>query len=132
MATDDTQNSRLTVTSEDFADCRVVSLTGSIDHTNSDAFVEQLGGIAGGIAKGGGMVIDLSALSFISSAGLRALLLAEAQVKEAGGRMIICGLSGTVQEVFRISMFDSLLTVADGPREAVAGISDAAAGAYKG
>lgn len=132
MATENTQNSRLSVSSEDFADCRVVSLTGSIDHTNSDDFVEQLGEIAGGISRGGGMVIDLSALSFISSAGLRALLLAEAQVKEAGGRMIVCGLAGTVQEVFRISMFDSLLTVAAGPGDAVAGISDAAAGAYKG
>lgn len=132
MAPEDTSSPRLAMSSEDFADCRLVSLSGSIDHTNSDDFIDKLGALAGDVTSGGGMVVNLTALDFITSAGLRGLLLAEGKVKDGGGRMVVCGLKGVVQEVFRISMFESLLTVAEGPNEAVGMISDAAAGAYKG
>ena len=59
-----------------------------------------------------GMVMDFSNLSYVSSAGLRVVLLAAKKVKAAGGRFVLCGISPAILEVFRVSGFLSILTVA--------------------
>ncbi len=58
-----------------------------------------------------GMVMDFSELGYVSSAGLRVVLLAAKKVKAAGGTFVLCGLSPSVSEVFKISGFLSILTV---------------------
>lgn len=58
-----------------------------------------------------GMVMDFSALGYVSSAGLRVVLLAAKKVKAAGGVFVLCGLAPTIAEVFRVSGFLSILTV---------------------
>lgn len=64
-------------------------------------------------------VLDLQQLQYISSAGLRSLLSAAKQLKAAAGEMLICGLSGTVEEVFRISGFLTIFKVLATPEEAL-------------
>jgi anti-sigma B factor antagonist len=118
--------------SEGFADCRLVTVEGRIDHTNSERFHERLGADAREVPNGGGLVVDLSGLEFITSAGLRALLLAQRTVSAGGARLVVCGVKGVVREVFRISKFDTLLGVADTVEGAIAQISPAAAEAYSG
>lgn len=125
-----TNESSLSVTSQDFADCTLVSVNGRVDHTNSDRFLAELGSVSEGVSKNGGMVVDLSGLEFITSAGLRALLLAQRTVNMSGGKLVVCGISGVVKEVFRISKFDALLSVSDETNEAVGMISGAAAEAF--
>lgn len=62
----------------------------------------------GGLAP---VVLDLSALSSISSAGLRVLLSVARQMKQRQRRFVICGLFGVVREVFMVSGFmDTLKT----------------------
>jgi len=58
-----------------------------------------------------GMVMDFSGLGYVSSAGLRVVLLAAKKVKAAGGRFVLCGVSPAILEVFRVSGFLSILTV---------------------
>lgn len=58
-----------------------------------------------------GAVMDFSDLRYVSSAGLRVVLLAAKKVKAAGGTFVLCGLSPSILEVFRISGFLSILTV---------------------
>ncbi len=132
MSAASNSQSTLDVTHRDFADCRLVRVGGRVDHTNSTVFHEDLGRHAGAVAQGGGMVIDLARLEFITSAGLRALLLAHRTIAEAGGRLIVTGIAGVVKDVFRVSKFDSLLGVAETVEQAVGQVSDAAAGAYRG
>jgi anti-sigma B factor antagonist len=117
---------------ENFADCRLVSVEGRVDHTNSERFQESLGAAAREVPEGGGMVVDLGGLEFITSAGLRALLLAQRTVSAAGSKLVVCGIEGVVREVFRIARFDTLLSVADTPEAALAQVSPAAAEAYSG
>jgi|APHig6443717497_1056834.scaffolds.fasta_scaffold464577_1 anti-anti-sigma factor len=50
-------------------------------------------------------VLDLQGLDYISSAGLRSLLAAAKQMKARNGSLLLCGLSGTVEEVFKMSGF---------------------------
>jgi anti-anti-sigma factor len=57
------------------------------------------------------MVLDLSALDYISSAGLRAILGVEKKLKFQNGKLVLCGLRGMVKEVFQISGFAVLFPV---------------------
>lgn len=124
------QNSTLTVRAETIADCRLVIISGRIDHTNSDQFLDDLSAHASEVESGGGMVVDLGEVEYITSAGLRALLLAQRTLSAAGARLVVTRISGVVKEVFRISKFDSLLSVAETTKAAVSQISPSAAEAF--
>jgi anti-anti-sigma factor len=73
------------------------------------------------ISKGGRkMLLNLSELEYVSSAGLRSVLTIAKKLKPAGGSLALCGLSGLVQEVFSISGFDSFFPVYDSVESATA------------
>ncbi len=55
---------------------------------------------------------DLSAVDYISSAGLRAILASAKMLRSKGGDLSFCGVSGMVKEVFGISGFENLFTLA--------------------
>ena len=57
------------------------------------------------------MVMDLGGVDYISSAGLRAILILARKLNGMGGKIRFCGLKGMVQEVFSISGFTSLFPV---------------------
>ncbi len=65
------------------------------------------------------LVIDLSELAYISSAGLRSILSTAKKMKTSGGEIRFCGLSGMVQEVFSISGFSSMFTICETLNEAL-------------
>ena len=56
------------------------------------------------------LVFDLSALEYISSAGLRVLLSAQ-KIMNAQGSMKVTGVNELVQEVFDITGFTDILTI---------------------
>ena len=132
MAVSETPPTALTISAEKYSDCCLVSVVGRVDHTNSDSFLKQLTAQAETVSQGGGMVIDLDRLDFITSAGLRALLLAQRTVTTSDGKLVISGVGGVVKEVFRIAKFDALLNVAETVGEAMSQISASAAEAYSG
>lgn len=57
------------------------------------------------------LVFDLSALDYISSAGLRVLLAAQKIMDKQNGKMKITGANEIVQEVFDITGFSDILTI---------------------
>ena len=74
------------------------------------------------IADGNTNVIaDLTALEYISSAGLRSVLTAAKQLKGAQGGLAFCGLSGMVEEVFSVSGFSAMFPLFNSIDEALAG-----------
>ncbi|MBM3302450.1 MAG: STAS domain-containing protein [Deltaproteobacteria bacterium] len=64
-------------------------------------------------------VVDMSQLDYISSAGLRSLMLAAKKVSSCGGQLSCCALKGVVKKVFDISGFDKLLPVYESVEEAI-------------
>src|SRR5438477_13146994 len=46
------------------------------------------------------VIVDLSKLTYLSSVGYGPLITLRSRVRSAGGRLILCGLSGVVKEVF--------------------------------
>ncbi len=57
------------------------------------------------------IVLDLSDVAYVSSAGLRVLLLTAKQLRASGGELRVCSLNEAVAEVFEISGFNTLLPV---------------------
>jgi stage II sporulation protein AA (anti-sigma F factor antagonist) len=64
------------------------------------------------------VVIDFSNVGYISSAGLRVVLVTAKTVKSQGGALTLCGLRGNVREVMEVSGFDVLLGAHEGISEA--------------
>jgi anti-anti-sigma factor len=94
----------------------VVRPESRIDSSNAAAFESRCAAlIAEGPRK---VVIDFSGVDYISSAGLRVLLVAAKSARSQGGALTLCGLRGGVREVIEVSGFDTLLGVHDGVNEA--------------
>ena len=61
----------------------------------------------------------MTELSYISSAGLRVVLVLAKRLKQAGGKLVIYGMQPHVREVFDISGFLAILNVTATRNEAV-------------
>lgn len=85
----------------------IAKIEGRIDATTAQEFEAQIKQAAP--ESGGVLVCDLSAVSYISSAGLRAVLIIAKRLKSDGSAFSVCGSSGPVAEVFRISGFEKII-----------------------
>jgi anti-anti-sigma factor len=94
-----------------------------IDHDSADAFLEALRPYLDECKLDGkALVLDFSGIEYISSVGLRALMLADRQVKAQNGRIAITALTPVVKEVFEISRFNMVYKVYDNVDEAIEGV----------
>jgi anti-anti-sigma factor len=90
-------------------DALVLQPAGRIDGGTAGAFeTDSLALIEAGMAH---IVIDLSLVDYLSSAGLRSLLIIAKRVRSNGGSASLCGLGSNVAEVIAVSGFDSIFGV---------------------
>lgn len=86
-----------------------VTLVGRLDSSTAqsaeDNFTRALGQ---GVTR---LAIDLSKVDYISSAGLRILLVVAKKLQQSKGRMVLFGLVPNVREVFSISGFDKIFAI---------------------
>ncbi len=75
------------------------------------------------VANEKAVVLDMADMNFVSSAGLRVLLVAAKKCKASGHRLALCGLAPEVRLVFDISGFMALFSIYPGRTEAVAALS---------
>lgn len=101
--------SSLTVPSVEQDGAVVLCPTGRIDGTN----VTILQGAVRERLEAGQttLVFDLIELNYISSAGLRVLLMAARDLQAQGGKAVFCNLSDQIRQVFEITGFDKILSV---------------------
>lgn len=66
------------------------------------------------------LVLDLSAMGYVSSAGLRVMLLAGKKLRAAKGQLVLAGLRDEVRDVFEMSGFLTLFKVTADVDEALA------------
>lgn len=102
---------------------RVIAVGGRIDHLNAAAFHEALGPhLQHCRSDGEGIVLDLSRLDYISSAGLRIFMIAAKQARAQGGRIAVAQMQALVQEIFEISHFHLVYEIFGTTGEAVAAL----------
>ena len=114
-----------------FADTVVLFPEGRIDHATAEQFKAALAPHLATCAAGRDrVVIDMSGVEYISSVGLRVLMLASKQSKGQGCTLAVCGLQPVVREIFAISRFDLVLQVFPTLHETLAALSAEALAAF--
>ena len=100
-----------------------LSASGRIDHQTAEAFQTALEPhLAECSAEGSPMVIDMGGVDYVSSVGLRVLLMASKRAAAQKGKIAVAAMQPTVAEVFRISHFHRILPAYDTVDAAVAGL----------
>jgi anti-sigma B factor antagonist len=87
----------------------VLSVSGEIDLAIAGRFAEELESLVG--ANGSSAVVDLSAVEFIDSSGIRELLKAKSTAETAGGDLVLLSPSPACRRVLEISGVWSNFTV---------------------
>ncbi len=98
---------------------KVLAFEGRMDtQTSPDAQQQLTRLIEEGETK---ILVNLEKLDYISSAGLRVLLVVAKRLKTTDGELRICSLNEVVKEVFDISGFDMILPISASESEALEG-----------
>lgn len=120
------------VTSRRYASAAVLQVSGRLDQDTCEAFrAELVGDIDQAARHGDGVVVlDLAALEYVSSAGLRCFMVAAREARERNVRLCVAAPQPMVREIFEISHFNLLLQVFPTVHEALAAASAEAAAAY--
>ncbi len=115
-----------------YADTVVLRPAGRINHVSSEDFKGALAPFLSRCAAGQDqIVLDFAALEYISSAGLRVLMLARKQAKAQGGTLVVAGLAAVVKEIFEISKFTMVFDIFPDVRAALAHASPSALAAFE-
>jgi len=69
------------------------------------------------------IIIDFGNLEYISSAGLRSILLTAKLINEKEGKLSLANVEGNVRSVFDMSGFSNIFKIADSVELALAGFS---------
>mgnify|MGYP001289237667 CR=1 FL=1 len=105
------------ISAEQQGDTTIMSFSGRLDGTTVQQAEQQfLPLVDQGRVR---FVFDLTELEYISSAGLRFMLLAAKKTKAMSGRVALYGLTDNVREVFEISGFLAIFQVFESRDEAV-------------
>jgi anti-anti-sigma factor len=96
----------------------IVTANGRVDGANAREFQDALGAAID--PEVSGMILNLSQLSYISSAGLRAILLTANLLRERNAKFAACALPDRIREVFQISGFDQIVPIHDTEAAAIA------------
>ncbi|NPA25061.1 MAG: STAS domain-containing protein [Deltaproteobacteria bacterium] len=86
-----------------------LALKGRLDAISADDFSRK---VAEATAEGARhLLVEMSDLDYISSAGLRVILTAAKQLKKLGGELKLAALQENVATVFKISGFDKIIPI---------------------
>lgn len=99
---------------------QLVDVAGRIDSATAKLLEDKVVGLLDGGAKA--LIIDLTRVEFVSSAGLRVFLLAAKRLKAAGGKYGLAGLQPQVREVLEVSGFSKIFSLFADRAEALDGL----------
>jgi anti-anti-sigma factor len=97
----------------------ILRLIGKLDVLNSNVLEEAIQKI---ISSGELVIaIDCEKLEYISSSGLRVLLMLDKSITKNKGKLALFSLKDNIKEILAISGFTSLFEIFDNQIEAIAG-----------
>jgi anti-sigma B factor antagonist len=118
-AIETTMERAMEITVDEVGDIRVVRIAGNLDTQTSPVTEEQLTQlIQDGATK---ILLDFEKLNYISSSGLRVLLVAHKRLEGNSGQVRICNPNTMVREVFDTSGFSDIFSVYGSQAEALDG-----------
>jgi anti-sigma B factor antagonist len=117
--------------SRSLADVVVACPVGQIDHANAQALQQALAPILNDPPAGtAALILDFTGIEYISSMGLRVLMMAAKQMRARGARVAVTNLRPVVKEIFDIARFNHVTEVFPTLRAALQALSPAALAAF--
>lgn len=115
------------------ADVTLIRIQGRIDHKTAADFGDALKPhltqcVEGHFKK---FLLDLGEVDFMTSAGLRVLMIAAKTCDKKKGEIAVAALKPGIREIFKISRFDLLLKIFPTVESALESLSPDAAAQYK-
>ncbi|TMG94500.1 MAG: STAS domain-containing protein [Betaproteobacteria bacterium] len=105
---------------ERYGDALVLAPIGRVDNSTTDGLKSGLDAYVASCRAGGNrLVLDFSKVDYISSVGLRVLMLAGKEIREQGGSIVVAALQPVVREIFEISRFNLVFQCFGSVREAL-------------
>ena len=98
----------------------IAKADGRIDGSNASQFQADLQAVIDESDQA--LILDFEKVSYISSAGLRVLLMAAKTLERTGTKLALCSLSEPIREVFRISGFDYIIPIHDSQAQATSAV----------
>jgi anti-sigma B factor antagonist len=96
----------------------ILAITGRLDTTNYNVLEEKLVSLVDNNKHN--ILIDCTELSYISSSGLRIMLMGLKKINSVKGKFALCSLQDNIREIFEISGFTSIFTIYTSQQEALA------------
>ena len=97
----------MTITKKMEGTTLVIALEGRLDTMTSPQLEAELKESLDGVTA---LTIDMTALEYISSAGLRVLLSTQ-KIMNRQGKMKVTHVNETIQEIFEVTGFSDILTI---------------------
>lgn len=98
----------MNIVNSDNGDKMVLAIEGRVD-TNTAPTLQEA--ILAAFQKKNNIEVNFLDVAYVSSAGLRALLIGQKTAQSKGGSMVITNVSDTVMEVFSVTGFKSILKI---------------------
>ena len=105
------------IESTQYENVQVFRLTGRLDEDGAATLQEAFEAIVPrGITR---CILDFAGVEYISSIGVRALLLGTKQLQEAGGKAMLAGLNPSLVQFFQMSGLSTIFTIHSSVEEAL-------------
>jgi anti-anti-sigma factor len=101
----------------------VIEISGSLDGNTVNEAQEKIMPL---IAENKSVVLDLASCKYVSSAGLRLLLMAAKQLSGQGGTLVLSGMCDEIKDVMEMTGFSNFFKTFDSIETAVAAVSKGA------
>ncbi|WKY43090.1 STAS domain-containing protein [Eubacteriaceae bacterium ES2] len=89
-------------------DKMVIALVGRLDTTTAPELEEAFNGV---LDETKNVELNLKDMDYISSAGLRVILMIQKKVNAVGGSLVVKEVCDTVMEIFEMTGFSDVLTI---------------------
>jgi anti-anti-sigma factor len=122
----------MTCTIHAYADVVVAAPKGRIDFAGAQSLEVALEPALAPESQVRGVVVDLGEVDYVSSVGLRVLMVAAKALRARKASIAVASLQPIVAEIFEISRFHHVVDVRANPRDAIGAISPQALAAYDG
>jgi len=107
------------------ADVTLIGIDGRVDHATAKAFEEVIRPHLDdtGVNPLPKILLDMGGLSFMTSAGLRVLMIAAKTCASQGRDLAVAALQPAIAEIFKISRFDLVLKIHPTVEEGLSSLS---------
>ena len=110
----------MNITHEIRGDILIIRPSGRIDSTTALELERAIGELLEAGSRR--LILSLGDVGYVSSAGLRAVLITGKKMRAAQGKLVLVGMREMVHEVFEMSGFLKIFTVVETLEEGVAAV----------